>query len=55
MSDYELTGKLYRKIDVYLDGAYLHSTNWHRRCCDAKAAASLQAGLPESRFRANFA
>jgi hypothetical protein len=43
-SYFERTGKLCRKIDVYVKAPgglrYLHSTNWHKTCRDAKLAAT---------------
>ena len=56
VSEYEITGKLQRKIDVYLRCAgggtlYLHSTNWHRTCRDAAAAAVAQRGPQASTGR----
>ena len=43
LSEYERTGKIQRKIDIFIDrqghGAweYFGSTNWHRTCKEAKA------------------
>lgn len=60
MSEYERTGKLQRKIDVYVqsstsrDWMYLHSTNWHKRLVDAIEAAKLKHGAHHN-FRACFA
>lgn len=60
VSEYEKTGKLQRKIDVYVkrNGAveYLHSTQWHRTCRDAVAAAlrdrsdKIAGGMVFARF-----
>jgi hypothetical protein len=49
MSDYERTGKLQRKIDVYIsrDGEafhYLFSTNWWKRQKDAIESAQRVHG-----------
>lgn len=41
-TDFERTGKTYRKIDIYVRGAkgweYLYSTNQWRTCATAKAS-----------------
>lgn len=55
-SEFERTGKLQRKIDVYrvTDSGmvYVHSTNWHARCRDAVASAKSEK--PDHEFRAFF-
>ena len=48
-STYERTGKLQRKIDVYLRAAgggaiYLSSTNWHATCREAVASVRAARG-----------
>ena len=48
-SAYERTGKLQRKIDVYLRAAgggaiYLCSTNWHATCREAVASVRAARG-----------
>jgi hypothetical protein len=57
-SEYERTGKLQRKIDIYRVTkpgrmVYFASTNWHRTCRDA--IRSAEAVTPGAKFRAFFA
>lgn len=58
-SEFERTGKLQRKIDVYrktVSGAvYVCSTNWHRRCRDAVASVAGARGYPTRELFARFA
>ena len=58
MSDYERTGKLQRKIDVYVQTSrgnyvYLHSTNWWRTQKDAIDAARRKHGAHHT-FKASW-
>jgi hypothetical protein len=57
-SDFERTGKLQRKINVYRKTAsgavYVCSTNWHRRCCDAVASVARARGYPTQELFARF-
>ena len=60
-SHYERTGKLCRKIDVYVVTstrpirlAYKHSTQWYRTCREAKESAARHYGLPVDSLRAYF-
>ena len=60
-SNFEKTGRLGPKIDVYVKSAhaggnfaYVGSTNWHLRCKDAIASFARESGRPESDYRANF-
>ncbi len=60
-SYFERTGKLGPKIDVYfvtderpLSLTYKHSTNWHKTCREAIAAAARHYGLPRHTLRAYF-
>lgn len=58
-SEFERTGKLQRKIDVYRKTAsgavYVCSTNWHRRCRDAVASVATAHGYPARELFARFA
>ena len=59
-SHYERTGRLQRKIDVYRRAGprrlvYLHSTNWHRTCREAVAAAARVTGTPVAELVGRFA
>jgi len=58
-SDFERTGELQRKINVYrktVSGAvYVCSTNWHRRCRDAVASVAKARGYPVQELFARFA
>lgn len=60
LSEYERTGKLQRKIDIFVDrqgyGAweYYGSTNWHKTCKEARAfmvtVYGYRAHLVKTRF-----
>ena len=58
-SEFERTGKLQRKINVYrktVSGAvYVCSTNWYRRCRDAAASVARERGYPTNELFARFA
>jgi hypothetical protein len=58
-SEFERTGKLQRKIDVYrktvFGAVYVCSTNWHRRCRDAAASVARERGYPARELFARFA
>ena len=58
-SEFERTGKLQRKIDVYRKTAsgavYVCSTNWHKRCRDAAASVARARGYPTRELFARFA
>ena len=58
LSAFERTGRLQRKIDVFLKVPggcrYLHSTNWHRTCREAVAAAAAATGHAASDMFARF-
>jgi hypothetical protein len=58
-SDFERTGKLQRKIDIFQRGGrgwhYACSTNWWRTCRDARQNwADIHTGGDVSGVRANF-
>ena len=54
-SDFQRTGRLYRKIDIYLCGTYHSSTNHWRLCRDAKASVAERYGHQLKNLRAYFA
>ena len=61
-SDYERTGKLQRKIDLFerkpgtsTHWTYRASTNHWRTCRDARASAAIAWGVPLENIRAQFA
>lgn len=59
LSDYEMTGKLYPRIEILAklhgEWVYFGTTQWHRRCKDAVADMSIRYSRPESDFKATFA
>ena len=59
ISDYESTGKLQRKIDIYrktIPGpVYVCSTNWFARCKDAVFSIQQSRGIPASELFGRFA
>lgn len=58
MNYFQRTGKLGKKIDVYgrIPGkwVYLHSTNQHRTCREAKKAAAKITGYNATDLLARF-
>jgi hypothetical protein len=60
-TEFERTGNLQRKIDIYIDrqgyGAweYFGSTNWHKTCKEAKAYMVNQYGYSENLVKTAFA
>jgi len=57
-TDYEQTGKLYRKIDLHVwrENAwkYICTTQQWKQCKDARASFATKWNLPVNKVKANF-
>jgi len=58
-SHFELTGRLGRKINIYRKTnsglVYVCSTDWHKRCKDARFSVARDMGYPQTELVARFA